>query len=236
MRFWPRAPFSARCIPAATAAWTPWNGAPGNVGRRTFASRPLRIRAGRPAVRLSGLDRQQRDAFHAELPAYAFGVVGNELVLRIAYDLDQPQPRRLDHPPVAVLLRSAADTGRPERGVADDAFRQLHLRHDVGDGKPAARFQQPRSLAKHLRFVGGQIDDAIADHGVGHAARQWSFLDVAPDVGHVRKAVAITQPLRLGSLLVGHIDAGDLSAWTHLQGSDEGVHSGAAAEVHHDLA
>jgi hypothetical protein len=62
----------------------------------------------------SGLYGQQRYALHAELLARALGVVGDELVLRIVFQTIHPQPGRLDHLAIIILLGGAADTGRPE--------------------------------------------------------------------------------------------------------------------------
>src|SRR5712672_11080 len=174
---------------------------------------------------------QQRDALHAELLARALGVIRNELILRIIFLLDQIQSGRLDHLPIIVLLRGAPDAGSPEGRIADDAFGQLHLRHDVGDREPAARFQQSPDFAKHLRFVSGKIDDAIADHQIGQAIGQRSLLDIALDVSHVEEAVAVAQPLRLGSLLVLYVDTDNFAAGPHAQRGDERVHPRAAAEV-----
>src|SRR6266849_3194587 len=90
---------------------------------------------------------------------------------------------------------------------------------------------RPPGFAEHLRFVSGKIDDAIADYQLRHAIGQRSVLDIALDVSHVEETVAVAQPLRLGSLLIRHVDADNFATGTHLQRSDERVHSRAAAEV-----
>ena len=62
------------------------------------------------------------------------------------------------------------------------------------------------------------------------------MLDITLDVSHVEEAVAVAQPLRLGSLFVRHVDANNLAAGTDLQRGDERVHPRAAAKVDNGFA
>ena len=54
----------------------------------------------------------------------------------------------------------------------------------LGD-KPAARFENPESLAQYLVLVRGQIDDTVRDDHVYGAVRKRDILDVALQKAHV---------------------------------------------------
>src|SRR5262245_34230732 len=228
----PSASVSAAAPRATTSIWSSNVSAtslPVRDDLAWWARSPIRVRR-------SGFDSQQGNALHAKLLARTLRVVGDELILRIALHRHETQSRSLDHPAIIVMLRRASDAGSPERGVADDAFRQLHVGDDVRDREPAAGFEQTCGFAKHLRFVGRKIDDAVADHDICQAARQRSFLDIALDVSHIAESVAVAQPLRLRALLVGHINADDLPAGPHLQRGNKGVHTRTAAEIDNGFA
>src|SRR5215203_3359961 len=89
-----------------------------------------------PASRLYG---EERNAFHAVLPRCFLGPLRDEAVLVVLLDVVELEAGAFDRVAVVVALHRAADTGGPEGGVAGHADRQLCVRDDVRDRKPAAR-------------------------------------------------------------------------------------------------
>ena len=81
--------------------------------------------------------------------------------------------------------------------------------NDVGERHPAARAQHPRRLAEDDVLDRRQVDDPVGDHCVEPAVLERQLGDRGLDEFDSLEAVALAEPLRLGELLVGEVDADD---------------------------
>jgi hypothetical protein len=111
----------------------------------------------------------------------------------------------LDRLVVGVPLSGAADTGRPEIGVADYRVGQLTLGHDVGDRQPAAEREQLRCFGEHLRLVRREIDDSVGDRTVEAGVRSRQPFDPALAELALGEAAVGGERVRLGQLLRGEV-------------------------------
>src|SRR3990172_9246425 len=189
-----------------------------------------------PAAATSIPRRDERDALHAILARRTWGVLRNELVLRVVPHLRHAQPRCLDRRGVIADLHRAPDASGPERRVAGDAFGQLRFGDDVGEGKPPSRLEQARGLAEDRPFVRREVNHAVADDRVARRVSQSGRVDVALAVGGVAESGRGAQAPRFGELLVGHVDADHGAGLADLAGGDEAVRPRPAAEIDHRLA
>ena len=81
-----------------------------------------------------------------------------------------------------------------------------------------------------------QVDDAVGDHQVEPAVLEGQLGDRGLDEFDSLEAVALAEPLRLGELLVGEVDADDTPLLADHDRGAEGVGPRAAAEVENGLA
>ncbi len=92
-------------------------------------------------------------------------------------------------------------------------------------------------LAKHLRLVGGQVDDAVRDDDVDALVVHGQVLEEAgADLGHRAEARARGGRRRDVAHRRRHVDADDTARRTHAAGGEQQVHAAAAGVVEHRFA
>src|SRR6185369_14250366 len=106
-----------------------------------------------------------------------------------------------------------------------------------GDREPPARPQYARSLAEHQFLVRREVDDAVGDDAVDTVGGLgWQCVDAAlPELDVSHHGIG-RESARLGELGGGEVNAEDPPRRSDLDGGDEGVHPGAAAQIHDELA
>jgi len=105
---------------------------------------------------------------------------------------------------------------------------------DVGQGEAPAGGQHAGGLDEDAGLVRAQVDHAVGDDHVERGVVERQLFQPAVDEPDVRGAGA--QPVGLGTLGVGHVDAGDLPGRPDPVGGGERVGARPAAQVQHPRA
>ena len=111
----------------------------------------------------------------------------------------------------------------------------LPLRHDVRDGEPAARLQDPERLAEDAVLVGREVDDAVRDDDVDGVVGERDLLHRPLQELDVRRARLRLVLAGEGEHLVGHVEAVGLARRADPLRREEDVDAAAGAEVEDDL-
>jgi methylaspartate ammonia-lyase len=114
--------------------------------------------------------------------------------------------------------------------------RGIPVEHWIGQVELAAGLQQPEHSAKHRRLVHRQVDHAVGDDDVEAFRSQiklFQLLDVTLEEAHIAAPMsqALLVPAKMGlggrKLLVGHVDAYDLTLWPRQLRQNVSVATGA---------
>jgi hypothetical protein len=160
----------------------------------------------------------QGNGAHAVGVAGVLRLGGEELVLGDLADGVDAQPGLLDRRAVVVLGGGGADAGRPWVGVAGDRLRQRAGGDDVGHREPAARARTRAASAK-TRGLSGHRFTTPLEMTTSNAPSSNGRSSSRPGTNRMCAA----QPVGLGALLIGHVDAGDLTGRPDQVGGGEGV-------------
>src|SRR5438093_5969390 len=104
-------------------------------------------------------------------------------------------PRRLDvhglesgqrqQPAVFTLFQGAGNASNLTLHLHSHLISNRSSAHDVRNGKPPARLQDPKRLSEHTPFVGREIDYAVGDDHIDRILGQWHIFDFSlekPDI------------------------------------------------------
>src|SRR6266849_700932 len=76
------------------------------------------------------------------------------------------KPCLVQQSPVGMFLQRTSKTAGPCLEVLANSLRDISLKDDIRNRKPAAWCKHPVGFAQHLAFIGRQIDDAVGNHYV----------------------------------------------------------------------
>ena len=109
---------------------------------------------------------QEGVAEDLEQPSLALAAGTTERVNRRA-DLNIDKPTLLKHMPPACARQATGDSVGPQVDAAERSCWNLLAVRDVGKLQTPARPQHPHDFSKDATLVGAEVDDAVADHGIG---------------------------------------------------------------------
>jgi len=113
---------------------------------------------------------------------------------------------------------------------------QRRLVDDIRDRETPARLQRAERLAKNLRLVRHQINDAVREDHVGGVVGDGQMLELTQselDIARVDPGRVLSRFLEH---LVRHVDANHMARHADLAGGEKAVEAGAAAEIDDGLA
>src|SRR6266567_5252200 len=76
------------------------------------------------------------------------------------------KPCLVQQSPVGMFLQRPSETACPCLKILANSLRDISLKDDIRNRKPAAWCKHPVGFAQHLAFIGRQIDDAVGNHHV----------------------------------------------------------------------
>ena len=142
----------------------------------------------------------------------------------------------MQHAEVLLTEDGAGDAADVGVHVLDDRFGKRRVEHDVGDGHPPARLEDPRDLPEDDRLVGDEVDDAIARHRVHCGVGDRERLEVAFAELDVREPGPRRVRPRLDEHRRRHVHADDPAGGSDGARREEGVDPRSRTEVDHRLA
>src|SRR5437867_10316580 len=155
-------------------------------------------------------------------------------------------PRRLDvhglesgqrqQPAVFTLFQGTGNASNLTLHLHSHLISNRSPAHDVRNGKPPARLQDPKRLSEHTPFVGREIDYAVGDDHIDRILGQWHIFDFSLeklDILRPRFALVLARELQH---LVRHIETVGLSCRTDPPGREQNVDPASGSEVEDGFA